>query len=72
MGQEPITAPAWAKTLNTWRGGAIGNVVRGSLFFGRFDLVFFLFYIYLFYLLAGFNLFILLPLIRNEKTLGPG
>ena len=42
-------------------------MVRSSLFFGRFDLVFFLFYIYLFYLLAGFNLFILLPFITASR-----
>ena len=42
-------------------------MVRGSLFFGRFDLFFFLFYIYLFYLIAGFNLFILLPLITASR-----
>ena len=42
-------------------------MVWGSFFFGRCDLVFFLFYIYLFYLLVGFNLFILLPLIKASR-----
>ena len=43
---------------------AEGNVLFFS--FGRFDLVFFLF-LKIFYLLADFNLFILLPLITASR-----
>ena len=42
-------------------------MVRDSLFFGRFESCFLSFFIYLFYLLAGFNLFTLLPLITASR-----